>query len=138
MPLVRFANGRRSRIGVEVILLLPQRESALMHKQDIHLGVLLVGIKTGIHKARDTVGGIFQSQCFKIGHAFSTLKRMNERHYRRHALAIESVGIHRQFIEIAQLPLDRTLGVRAFHQLSKDSIDTFVVVLSQTIETTET
>ena len=115
-------------VVIEVILFLSHREATLIHVQDVLRSVLLVGTKTAEEELLLTVGSLLELDIQQLLVGLRSLQTLDERHQRRHTLLITAHGIHRQFIKVAQLLLQRTLGVGVALQFCQNAVDAFVVV----------
>ena len=137
MLLVGLAYGGSGRVGVEVILLLAEHESALVDVQDVHLGVLLVGSEAYAHGHAVAERGILELQRAQVGHGLGSLNLAYERHGRGYAFLVAAHGVHGQLVEVAQFLLCGSGLVSVLEQVGQDGVDTLVVVKRQLVKAAE-
>ena len=131
-----LANTGCSLIVIQVVLLLTECQATLINTQNVLCGVLLVGTEASIEELLLAIRSLLKLDSQQLLNTFSSLKFLNKWHNRSYTFLITTCRVHSQLIKIAQFLLDSTLSISVALQLLQDTVNAFVVVFLQTVETT--
>ena len=139
MRTVSIADAGSNRVGVQIILLLSQGNTTLTHIQDIVLTVFLVGTESETH---ELLVAILQQSLLNSKEVIfrcSLLQLLEVRQYRSNTLAVTTLLVHGELVEIAQFLLHGAFLVLLLSagQVFQNRIDPFVVILLQLVEAAE-
>ena len=135
VALVGLPNLGGGGVGLQVIVLLTERQPRLTDTEDVLRGILLVGTEVGAEELLITVAGLLQLYLEELLLGLGGLQLADDGHGRCDAVALAAVGVHGQLIEVAQFLLHAACGIAVVEQFLQDTVDALVVVFSQAVET---
>ena len=134
MLFVGFTNLRRSLVLLDVIVLLSQGQTTLADAQDILRSIHFVSADISREKLHLAIRHHLQLSSKELVFGLCSLHFLDERHDWRQTVLFTTSRIHRQLVEVAEFLFNASFGIAVLQQLLQDAIDTFVVVLGQTVE----
>ena len=134
MLLVSLADGGCGRVGVEVILLESERDTALRHVQNVPSGILFIGTQIGGIELAVAKRSQFELNGKQFVDGLGGLHLLYDGHHGLHSVLVSAHRVHGQLIQLAEFPLGSALGKVLFHQFSENGVDVFAVGFGQLVE----
>ena len=100
-------------------------------------GVLLVGSQSCVIELRVSILSHLQLHVEQLLQRLGSLQLLDNRHDGLQSFLLAADRVHGQFVVVREFLLNGALLIGARFQFLQDAVDTFVVVLAQTVERTE-